>query len=112
MRRRKAIVDALAIRQLPDVWEVGGKKRVLRSGLTARQETLLLLYSCAEEVVLVEDLCEWVEYSQVSMFRRNILQALHGDRLIELDDVSGTASLSPKGAAEVERTILDTAASG
>ena len=38
------IVDAISIRSLPDVWEVGGKRRVLRPELKGKQQVLLLLY--------------------------------------------------------------------
>lgn len=30
------IVDSLSVRQLPDIWEVGGKKRVLRGGFDSQ----------------------------------------------------------------------------
>ena len=57
------IVDTLSVRQLPVIWEISGKKRVLRDGLAAKDQALLLLYSSVDSTVLLEDLCEWVEYS-------------------------------------------------
>lgn len=39
------LVDTLATRSLPDIWEIAGKKRVLRNGLSASQQALVLLYS-------------------------------------------------------------------
>jgi hypothetical protein len=104
------IVDSLAVRQLPDVWDVGGEKRVLIKGLTSSQEVLLLLYSSVESFVLAEDLCEWVEYSQKSMFRRNILKPLHKKRLIEYDEETEIVYISPLGVKEVEVSILKTVA--
>jgi len=59
------IVDSLAVRQLTTIWEVGGKKRVLKPGLSAKDQSLLLLYSCPDSSVAIEDLCEWVEYSNL-----------------------------------------------
>jgi hypothetical protein len=100
------LVDGLAVRQLPDIWEIGGKKRVLRKGLTASQQVLLVLYSDPSSVVLAEDLCSWVEYSQPSMFKRNILRPLHQKRLIEFDEESDAVHLSPLGSQDVEATIL------
>ena len=100
------IVDGLSVRQLPDVWEVGGKRRVIRKGLTASQEVLLLLYSNAGSFVLVEDLCGWVEYSRPSMFKRNILRPLHKKRFVEYDEDSEVVYLSPLGVQEVETSIL------
>lgn len=104
------LVDSLATRSLPDIWEVGGKRRVLRDDLSASQQALLLLYSDPASYVLSEDLCDWVEYSQPSMFRRNVLRPLHKGRLIELDEESSVVYLSPKGVEEVERSILKTKA--
>jgi hypothetical protein len=52
------IVDLVAVRRLPDIWEVGGKKRILRlrEGMKIREAVFLLLYSAAETTVYVEDL--------------------------------------------------------
>ncbi len=100
------IVDALAVRNLPDVWEVAGKKRVLRKGLQAKEETLLLLYSSQESAVLVEDLIAWVEYSNTGVYKSNVLSRLHKDRLIEWDRETDAIYLSPTGARLVEEQIL------
>jgi hypothetical protein len=100
------LLDALALRELPDIWEVGGKKRVLLKGLTAGQKVLLFLYSEPSSFVLSEDLCSWVEYSQTSLFKRNILRPLHKNRLIEFDEESEVVYLSPLGVKEVEETIF------
>lgn len=100
------LIDTLATRSLPDIWEVAGKKRVLREGLSASQQTLLLLYSELSSYVLAEDLCDWVEYSQPSMFKRNILRPLHKKRMIELDEDSSIVYISPTGVREVEQSIL------
>lgn len=100
------IVDALSTRQLPLIWEVGGKKRVLKTGLSAAEEVMLLLYADSQMAVLTEDLCSWVEYSNPSVFRKKVLQKLHTDRLIEYDTESELVHLSPKGVAKVESEIL------
>lgn len=102
------LVDSLATRSLPDIWEVAGKKRVLRDELSASQQVLVLLYSDPSSFVLAEDLCDWVEYSQPSMFRRNVLRPLHKKRLIEFDEESSVVYLSPVGVRDVERSILKT----
>lgn len=100
------IVDALSTRQLPLIWEVGGKKRVLLAGLSAADEVLLLLYAENQMAVLTEDLCSWVEYSNPSVFRRKVLQKLHAERLVEYDTESELVHLSPKGVAKVEAALL------
>ena len=104
------LVDTLATRSLPDIWEVAGKKRVLRDGLSASQQVLVLLYVDPSSFVLAEDLCDWVEYSQPSMFKRNVLRPLHKKRLIEFDEESSVVYLSPLGVRDVEQSILKTQA--
>lgn len=100
------LVEAIAIRRLPDIWEVAGKKRVLRDGLKSKDEALLLLYSTKDTAVLVEDLVDWVEYSNAHVFKAKVLAILHSERLIEWDRDSDSLMLSPKGVKYVEEHIL------
>lgn len=100
------IVDAASVRQIADIWEVGGKRRVLREGLKAREEVLLLLYSAKEQAVLTEDLVSWIEYSNPRVFKSNVLHPLHKSRLVEWDRDSDTVTLSPKGAKHIEDHLL------
>lgn len=100
------LIDSISIRQLPDIWEVGGKKRILRDGLKARDQTLFLLYSKKDSAVFVEDLCDWIEYCNPHAFKSNVLSTLHKERLIEYDKESESVTLSPKGAKHVEDNIL------
>ena len=100
------IVDGLAQRQLPDIWQVAGKKRVMRAGLTAKQQVLLLCYQEPSAAVLAEDLCDWIEYSNLSVFRSQVLQPLHKSRQVEFDKGSDSVTLSPLGANVVETEIL------
>lgn len=101
------LVDSISVRQLPDIWEVGGKKRVLHPGLTAKQQTLFLLYHEPTSVVLAEDLYSWVEYDQLRTYGRDVLVPLHDARLVEFDRENDAVHLSPTGAREVEPKILE-----
>lgn len=105
------IVDSVSVRTIPDVWEVAGKRRVLREGMKTKDEALLLLYSASEGLVLTEDLVEWVEYSNASVFKSNILSRLHKDRMLEWNRDEDSIVLSPKGAKYVEDILLKSAAS-
>jgi len=96
------IVDGLATREIPEIWEVDGKKRVLNPGLTKKTQTLLLLYSDPSSAVLIEDLCSWVEYANIAHYRRDVLRPMHKARLIEYDEEVGSVRLSPSGVKEVE----------
>jgi hypothetical protein len=100
------LVDGISVRQLPDIWEINGKKRVLRPGLTAKQQTLFLLYHEPTSVVLAEDLCSWVEHGSIGVYRRDVLRPLHDVRLIEYDEENDAVHLSPTGTHEVETKIL------
>jgi hypothetical protein len=100
------IVDALAVRNTPEIWQVGGKKRVLKSGLDFKQKVLLLCHESADSAILAEDLFDWVEYSNFSVFKRKVLIPLHRDRLIEYDRGSDAVTISPLGVREVEDNIL------
>lgn len=100
------LVDSISVRQLPDIWEVAGKKRVLKTGVKASDQLLLLLYSCPDSAVLVEDLCDWVEYAKPSRFKSDVVQRLHKRRLVEHDKETESVVLSPLGAKYVEDKLL------
>lgn len=107
LEEAQALVDTISAKEVPEVWSVAGKKRVLKEGLSFKDQVLLLLYSEINEAVLIEDLYEWAEYSDFSSFRRRVLAPLHNDRLIEWDKDSDAALLSPTGVRRVETAILD-----
>ena len=100
------IVDGISVRQLPTIWEVAGKKRVLKEGLKTRDQALLLLYSSQNSAVLLEDLCEWIEYSNPQVFKTKIVKELHKHRFLELDKDSESIVLSPKGVDYVEKNLI------
>ena len=100
------LVDGISIRRLPAIWEVAGRKRVLRDGLPAKDQVLLILYSSTDSI-LVEDLLAWVEYGGMNNFKQKVLKPLHDKRLIEFDRESDCAYLSPKGASDVEKRLLN-----
>lgn len=105
LEEAQAVVDTLAERNMPDIWEVAGKKRVLRPGLNYTQKTLLLAYTEPEDGVLSEDLFEWAEHSHFSYYKRDVLKKLHKQRLIEYDEESEIVYISPLGINEVEDNI-------
>ena len=67
---------------------------------------LLLLYSSADSAVLLEDLCDWVEYSNPAVFKNKVIRSLHQERLVEHDRDTDSVVLSPKGANHVEENLL------
>lgn len=101
LEEAQKIVDIIATRNLPEVWEINGKKRVLLNNVSARDKVLILLYSQDTKGVFFEDLLDWVEYANVTDFRRKVLASLHTKGLIEFDRELNMIFISPKGVKEV-----------
>jgi len=100
------LVDAIAVRTIPDIWEVAGKKRVLRTDLSFKDKVLLLLYSDPQSGVFVEDLFEWSKHSNFTVFKRDVIHHLHGALLVEYDKESEIVYISQLGTKRVEENIL------
>lgn len=96
------VVETIVQRTLPIVWEVNGQRRVLKPDLSARDQTLILLYNSA--VPLKDaDLMKWVGYSNVTRFRE-VIERLHDERLVDYGD-NGLVHLSPTGSKFVEKKL-------
>jgi len=108
LEEAQELLDAIAIRELPGVWSVGGKQRVLDHNLDYRAQALILLHAQSEGSVVLEDLCEWVEHPRLSDFKSRIIRKLHTERYVEYDEENQTVSISPKGVRFVEESILPT----
>jgi hypothetical protein len=106
LEEAQTIIDSINNKAIPDVWEINGKKRILKAGLDYKDKVLLLLYSDVNYGIAVEDLFEWVEYSNMAMFKANVLKGLHRMNLIEFDTELNFVHLSPLGINEVEERIL------
>lgn len=99
------IVDGLVERETPLIWAVNGKKRVMSTKLSMRDKTLVLLHGSGGEVSETS-LASWIEHSNPSVYRRDVLRKAHRERLIEYDQTRGTAHISPLGIEYVEETLL------
>lgn len=97
-------VDAIVDRTLPVVWEVFDKLRILRTDFTMVQKTLVFLYHRGT-AVSEEELFTWVEHSNASIFRKDVLLRLHKRRVIEYDKANKIVIISPLGIREVEEDI-------
>lgn len=105
LEEAQSLLNKVSTRQVPDVWKTGDTKRVLRRGLTAKQQVMLLLYGETDPVP-IESVHTWMEYSTLSTFRKNVVKPLHKERLIECDPETDMLTLSPTGEAEVEAKLL------
>lgn len=97
-------VDAVVERKLPVIWEIGGKKRVLAPNLSMKEKMLLLLYG-ASAGAQESDLVDWLEHSNASVFRRDVLRRAHKEKLIEYESKTGTVYISPLGVKYVEEKL-------
>lgn len=102
-----ALVSSLASRDIPDVWEVGGRKRVLRPDLDFKQKSLVLLYSETGSAVLAEDLFAWCKYSNFGVYKNKVLDQLDKADLVDYDRQSESVMLSPLGIKIVEDELLN-----
>lgn len=105
LQEAQSFLERLATRQIPDVWVVGKTKRVLTEGLDKKTQTMLLLYGEVSPVA-VGSLFLWVEYSRLFNFKRDVLEPLHQDRMIEWDRAAEMVLLSPKGEQHIEACVL------
>jgi hypothetical protein len=99
-----AIVDGLIEREVAWVWTHGDKKRVLRTGMTWKQQTLVLLLSEAGDVGEA-DLFRWLEHPGLPSFRKDVLKQLHKSRLIDYDTDKRTVRLLPPGVTAAEEVV-------
>lgn len=106
LEEAQSVLDALAVRELPQVWRVSGKRRILDPSLDYKSQVLLLLHGEIDSTALTEDLFEWVEHPRMSNFRSRVLGALHEMRLVEYDRSTETVTLSPAGAKKVESELI------
>ena len=96
----QATAEELLEKKLPIVFEIDGKKRILDTSLSFEEQTLCLLYSCHKSTAKDAELIKWTEYSNPSTFKKNILQKLHKERLLEY--AGEKVTLSPKGKKAAE----------
>lgn len=106
LEEAQQIVDFISSREIPVIWEVNGKKRVLKENSSAKEKVMLLTYSQEEQGVFFEDLISWVEYQNKTDFKSKVLNPLHREGMIEFDKELNMIFLSPKGSKKVEEFFL------
>lgn len=99
-----ATVAALVERTLPLIWEVNGRRRILDRTMRLADKTLLLLYG-ATSGMSEADLAADIKHGRIRDYRKT-LRSLDDQVLVEYDEQSGRAQISPKGEAEVEARLL------
>lgn len=98
------VVESLTEREVPLLWRFGDKTRVLGSGRSAKDKTLILLYG-SDGTLNVRDIASAIEYGNLSRFRKSVLKPAHKDDLIHFEERSDEVTLSPIGIRYVETKI-------
>ncbi|TXK18448.1 hypothetical protein [Homoserinibacter sp. GY 40078] len=97
------IVEALVERNVALVHTWDDKRRVLKTGLTWKQQVLLLLSSVTEATEA--ELVAWLEHKDVRTLRKNVLRPMHTTRLLDYDETTKVLRLLPPGIKEAETLI-------
>jgi hypothetical protein len=100
----QTIVDSLIQRRTPMIWSEGDFVRVLDPEMPYQDQVLLILHHFQPEWLTEDQLFEWVEYSNQSAFRKNVLLKLHKSALIHFKD--GKAKILPTGNSYVETELI------
>jgi hypothetical protein len=83
-----AVVDALTEREIPLLWRIGDRTRVLGAKLSAKDKTLALLYGTLG-VLSVPNIAGSIEYKNTSQFRHKVLKPAHQADLLDFDSKIG-----------------------
>src|SRR5204863_224286 len=78
------------------------------TGLSMKDKTLLLLHASTRPLS-ERELVNILDYSNGSVYRRNILRPAHKNRLLEYDQGQGQVMISPSGIDRAEQLIADRA---
>lgn len=98
------VVDQLAERRIPIVWQIGDIKRVLNPKLRITDQILLLISSCVAGCS-TDELLTWTEYNNHTYFK-TLLQHLHSKRFVELAADGSSVRMLPPGAKHVEENLI------
>lgn len=97
------VVEALVEREISLVWRWGDKRRVIRTGLTLKQQVLLLLASVTDATEA--ELISWLEHKRPNDLRKAVLRPIHKDRLIDFDETAKVIQFLPPGVEAAEKLI-------
>jgi hypothetical protein len=95
------LVDAIAERRVPLIWQGDDVKRVLNPKIETRDQILLLIASSPGKVS-VKDLRSWTEYKNSTRFVE-LLGKLHSERMIEFSRSGSSVEILPPGSIEASR---------
>jgi hypothetical protein len=95
----QSIVDSLAERRIPLIWQSGDLKRMLDPSVSLSDQILILIGSSPGSV-RTEELLEWIEAKDRAYFKR-LLRKLHDSRMLNLSKDGKEVQILPPGAMHV-----------
>lgn len=99
----QALVDSLAERRVPIVWQSADMRRVLDPTMGLQDQILVLVGSSASKVS-VNALLEWLGYKNRTYFLK-LLRMMHGKRLIELAKGEDVVEILPPGSVALSKVV-------
>lgn len=99
------IVDTLIKRSVPIIYDRNGIKTLLKQ-TSYEDAALLFLQYEGEKDIPIGELCKWVGYTNVTIFRKKFLRKLHTEKKIYLDESAKACRILPPGLQYVEDDIL------
>lgn len=104
VKKAQRIVDDLSSTgNIPIIWDINNRKRVLRPNLSAFEQTLIILYRTQSRSL--QDLSADTKYSSQSMFKKRVLLKGDKDLLWEYDAETEIATISSLGIKRAEELI-------
>ena len=98
----QAEIKKIIERKVPIIEEIDGRLKCLDSKLNAKTKATIFCYQKYPEVVSLDDLVDWTEYTNKGVLR-NQLMALNKEGIIDFRN--NEARLTRKGVAWVEQNI-------
>lgn len=97
-----AEIKKIIERKVPIVEEIGSRLKCLEPKLEAKEKALVFCYQKYPSAVSLDDLCNWMEYSNKTVLRKKLSELNQDARL---DFRNGIAQLTRKGLIWVETNI-------
>lgn len=97
------LISSISYQRVPIIEDIGGFPKILDTKLATRDKILLLLYAKFPDWVADADLKNWVDYANITQFRRNYLEPLSTSAFTHRQGQKSI--LTQKGVQYVEANI-------
>src|SRR3989338_2550195 len=98
----QAEIKKIIERKVPIIEEIGGRLKCLNSKLDVKQKAIIFCYQKFPQIVSLNDIFDWTEYSNKGVLRRKLME-LNTDSFIDFRN--DQAVITKKGISWVEKYI-------